>query len=97
MIRKQLCIGEEHDRALKQRARELGVSETELMQRLLDGLVVEEGGGAFVGSGATVALDDFFAESDRTSETYRFPEGYRFDREELYEDCGGSSDGANGG
>ena len=34
--------------------------------------------------GASSALDDFFAESDRTSEGRGFPEGYRFDRDELY-------------
>ena len=97
MIRKQLYIGEEHERALKHRARELGVSEAELVRRLLDGLVVEEGGrGALAGADATIALEDFFAESDRISEGHRFPEGYRFGREELYEDRGGSDRG-NGG
>ena len=64
------------------------ISEAELVRRLLDGLVVEEGGGALAGSGATAALADFFAESDRTSESHAFPEHYRFDREELYEDRG---------
>lgn len=44
-IRKQLYVGEEHDSAPKQRAGELGVSEAELVRRLLDGLVVEEGEG----------------------------------------------------
>ena len=97
MIRKQLYIGEEHERVLKQRARELGVSEAELVRRLLDGLVVEEGGGTLVGAEATVALEDFFAESDRISEGHRFPEAYRFERDELYEDRGGGSDRANGG
>lgn len=99
MIRKQLYIGEIHDRALKRRARELGVSEAELMRRLLDGLVVEEGGGgALAGSGATAAVEGFFAESDRTSELHAFPERYRFDREELYEDRGeGGRGGVRGG
>ncbi len=88
MIRKQLYIAEEHDRALKRRAAELGVSEAELVRRLLDGLIVEEGGGALAGRVETSALDGFFAEADRTSELHGFPEGYRFDREELYEDRG---------
>ena len=90
MIRKQLYIGEEHDRTLKRRARELGVSEAELVRRLLDGLAAEEGGGALAGSGETAALEDFFAESERTSVAHAFPEHYRFDREELYEDRGAS-------
>lgn len=96
MIRKQLYIGEEHDRALKRRARELGVSEAELVRRLLDGLVLEEGGGGEITvPGTTAALvDGFFAESDRTSEAHRFPEGYGFDRDELYEERGEGGDGA---
>ena len=97
MIRKQLYIGEEHERALKQRAKELGISEAELVRRLLDGLVVEEGGAALAGADATVALKDFFAESDRVSEGRRFPEACRFERDELYNDRGGRSDDANGG
>jgi hypothetical protein len=36
--RKQLYIGEEHERTLKARARELGVSEAEVVRRMLDGL-----------------------------------------------------------
>ena len=98
MIRKQLYIGESHDRALKRRARELGVSEAELVRRLLDGLAVEGGRGALARSDATAALEGFFAESDRTSESHAFPEHYRFDREELYEDRGdGGSGGVHGG
>jgi len=37
MVRKQLYISEEHERALKARARELGVSEAESVRRMLDG------------------------------------------------------------
>ncbi|MDP9476196.1 MAG: ribbon-helix-helix domain-containing protein [Actinomycetota bacterium] len=96
MIRKQLYIGEEHDRALKRRAAELGVSEAELVRRLLDGLVAREGGGAPYGTGETSALDAFFVEADRTSESHGFPEGYRFDRDGLYEDRGEVADGAGG-
>ena len=87
MVRKQLCISEEHERALKARARELGVSEAELVRRMLDGLLLEgEGGTGLAGAGATEALDGFLEEADRLAEAHRFPEGYRFDREELYQD-----------
>jgi len=41
MIRKQLYISEEHERALKARARELGISEAELVRLMLDGLLLE--------------------------------------------------------
>ena len=97
MIRKQLYIGEGHDRALKRRARELGASEAELVRRLLDGLDVEGDGGALAGSDATAALEDFFAESDRVSDSHAFEEDYRFDREELYEDRGEGGRGGVGG
>ena len=36
VIKKQLYISDEHERALKARARELGVSEAELVRRMLD-------------------------------------------------------------
>jgi hypothetical protein len=41
MIRKQLYMSEEHERALKARARELGVSEAELVRRMLDDLLLD--------------------------------------------------------
>jgi hypothetical protein len=87
MVRKQLYISDEHERALKTKARELGVSEAALVRRLLDGLLMGgEGGSGLARAGAADALEDFLAESDRLAESHRFPEGYRFDREELYED-----------
>ncbi len=87
MVRKQLYISEEHERALKARARELGVSEAELVRRLLDGLLLEgEGGTGLARAGAAEALEGFLREADRLAESHSFPEGYRFDREELYEE-----------
>ncbi len=87
MVRKQLYISEEHERALKARARELGVSEAELVRRLLDGLLLDgEGETGLARAGATEALEGFLREADRLAESHRFPEGYRFDREELYEE-----------
>ncbi len=85
MVRKQLYISEEHERALKARARELGVSEAELVRRMLDGLLLE-GGGRLAGPGAAEALEGFLEDADRLAESHGFPEGYRFDREDLYED-----------
>jgi hypothetical protein len=41
VVRKQLYISEEHERALKARARELGISEAELVRLMLDGLLLE--------------------------------------------------------
>jgi hypothetical protein len=41
VVKKQLYISEEHERALKARARELGISEAELVRLMLDGLLLE--------------------------------------------------------
>ena len=41
-----MYISDEHERALKARARELGVSEAELVRRLLDGLLLDGEGGS---------------------------------------------------
>jgi hypothetical protein len=87
VVRKQLYISDEHERALQARARELGVSEAELVRRMLDGLLLDkEGGRRLAGAGAAEALEGFLKEVDRLAQSHRFPEGYVFYRDELYED-----------
>lgn len=83
MVRKQLYISEEHERALKARSWKLGVSEAELVRRMLDSLLLDGEWG--VGMGASRALEGFLEEADRMTEAHSFPEEYRFDREKLYE------------
>ena len=85
MVRKQLYISDEHERALKARARELGISEAELVRRMLDGLLLD-GERGLAGAGAAEALEGFLEEANRLAESHRFPEGYVFNRDELYED-----------
>jgi hypothetical protein len=85
VVKKQLYISEEHERALKAKARELGVSEAELVRRMLDGLLLD-GEGGLAGTDAAEALEGFLEEADRLAESHRFSEGYAFDRNELYED-----------
>jgi hypothetical protein len=58
MIRKQLYLDEHHDRALKERARELGLSEAEVVRRALDAALEMERGAS---PRASSALDDFLA------------------------------------
>jgi hypothetical protein len=83
VIRKQLYMSEEHERALKVRARELGVSEAELVRRMLDGLLLDgEGRGRLAGAGAVETLEGFLEEADRLAESHRFPEGYVFYRDD---------------
>jgi hypothetical protein len=85
VVRKQLYISDEHERAL--RAREIGVSEAELVRRMLDGLLLDGPvGGGLAGAGVAEALEDFLEEADRLAESHNFPEGYLFSRDELYEE-----------
>jgi hypothetical protein len=87
MVRKQLYISEEHERALKARARELGVSEAELVRRMLDGLLLDgTGGRGLAGAGAAEALVGFLKEADRLGEYHLLQRGFVFDRNELYDD-----------
>ena len=82
-----MYISEEHERALKARARELGISEAELVRRMLDSMLLDgEGRGGLAGASAAEALEGFLEEADRLAESHRFSEGYAFDRNELYED-----------
>ena len=82
-----MYISDEHERALKARARELGLGDPELVRRMLDGLLLDgKGGRGLAGAGAAEALEDFLEEADWLAEFHRFPEGYRFDRDELYDD-----------
>ncbi|CAN5867281.1 hypothetical protein BH23ACT11_BH23ACT11_11720 [soil metagenome] len=89
MVRKQLYISEGHERALKARARETGVSEAELVRGLLDRLISDDINSA-IPFGRAEAARDFLESADRISESHTLPERYRFDREELYEDSRGS-------
>jgi hypothetical protein len=83
---KQLYISDEHERALKARARELGVSEAGLVRRMLDGLLLDGEGGGLAGAGAAEALEGFLEKADRLAESHRFQRGYVFDRNGLHED-----------
>jgi hypothetical protein len=88
MIRKQLYISEDHERALKASAREAGISEAELMRRFLDKLLLGSEDSSRVPLGRAQAALDFLEATDEISASHRFAEDYRFDREELYEDRG---------
>ena len=81
-----MYISDEHERALKARAKELGISEAELVRRMLDRLLFDgEYVGKLAGVRAAEALESFLEEADRLTESHRFPAGYAFSRDELYE------------
>src|SRR5215211_6486469 len=73
VVRKQLYICDEHERALQARARELGVSEAELVRRLLDGLLRGEGRSGLARAGAAEALEGFLEEADQLAESPASP------------------------
>lgn len=83
MVRKQLYITEGQDEALKDRARELGISEAELARRALSAFLSEE---ASAGARRPEALARLLSRTRTLSETHRLPSGYDFNRKELYTD-----------
>lgn len=80
MIRKQLYLEEAQDRALKRRARELGVSEAEVVRRALDAALFG------TESAGRRAIESFLTRAADIAETHALPDGYRFDRRKLYEE-----------
>jgi len=68
-IRKQLFINDEHQHALKARARELGISEAELVRLMLDGLLLDKEGEGLLGQ----ALRRHWKVSSRRPTGWRSP------------------------
>ena len=85
MIRKQLYLDEEQDRALKARAKELGLSEAEIVRRALDQVLR---GDVLSGhrKNQQVVLQALFSDAERLAGTKALPEGYRFEHQALYEE-----------
>ena len=83
MIRKQLYIDPHQDAALKRKARELGLSEAELVRRALDAVLTE----TTPAMPARPSVLQALLEDARTlSITHPVPEGYVFKRNDAYED-----------
>ena len=82
MIRKQLYLEASQDRALKRRAKELGVSQAELLRRALDAVLATE---ATPKTAQARVLADLLAEADVIASSYSFG-SYRFHRQALAEE-----------
>ena len=83
MVRKQLYIDAKQDRALKRRAKALGVSEAELVRRALDTLLLGDtisGPLPYHEVGLRALLEDAQASATR----HRLPAGTKLDRAALY-------------
>lgn len=85
MIRKQLYLEEAQDQALKRRAKELGISEAEVVRRALDE-ALRPGAATRVRQRKQGILQAYFDEVDELASTHHLPEGYHFDRQALYEE-----------
>jgi hypothetical protein len=92
MIRKQLYITEGQDEVLKDRARELGISEAELARRALSAFLSERSPTA---SRRPEALETLLERTRTLSEKHRLPSGCRFDREDLYGERMGRQSGSD--
>lgn len=83
MVRKQLYIANDQERRLKRKARELGVSEAELVRRALEAALADEA--------VTLPRPDreetvagLLAAIDRLARRSAFPVGWKFSRQEAY-------------
>ncbi len=83
MIRKQLYITPEQDRALKDRARAEGLTEAEIVREALDRHLKHENG-PFVPGDRRQLIDEMIEGNLRLAKHLHFPKGYTFNREELY-------------
>jgi len=84
MVRKQLYLEEQQDRALKRKAKGLGVSEAELVRRALDAALSINAQPKNAENSAV--LSSLFDDADMIAKTYRFGEGHTFERQALYEE-----------
>lgn len=81
MVRKQLYLRPEHEQLLKQKARETGLSEAELVRQALDQFF-QDGDAPLPGH--VEALGAFLREAQQISQQHCLPAGWRFRREEVY-------------
>jgi hypothetical protein len=81
MIRKRLYITESQEEAVKDHARRLGISESELTRRALHAFLTERSPEA---SRRSEALETLIERTRSLAQRHQLPSEYRFDREDLY-------------
>lgn len=84
MVRKQLYIEERHEKALKRRAKALGVSEADIVRQALDAML-SEGKRALV-PGHNQALRELLDRATQFSKDQKRSRSPRYRREDLYEE-----------
>ena len=85
MVRKQLYIEQGQERALKRRAKALGVSEADLVRQALDALLQGEHD-TFTPPGSRDALQEFIDRASQIAGTQRGGHLPRYRREDIYEE-----------
>jgi len=80
MVRKQLYIRPDQNRALKERARELGITEAALMRQAVDAFLAPDR------AGPDADLEAFLKEAEQVAANHRL--SGRFERAELYDRVG---------
>ena len=88
MIRKQLYIYDYQEQRLKQRARELGLSEAEFVRQALN-VALNTDAPEALSSQRRKAIDDFLETAREISVTSRPIRGERWRREDFYDSRGG--------
>ncbi len=86
MVRKQLYLEARQDRALKRRAKQLGVSEADVVRAALDAALREPSAPAPVLRTARAEALRSLLEGAREIAAAHRTGGARYDREELYEE-----------
>ena len=81
MIRKQLYIDPQQDAALKRKARDLGLSEAELVRRALDAALLEPQHSL---TPRHFVLQALLEDAVAFSRTHRLADGYAYNREDAY-------------
>lgn len=83
MIRKQLYITADQERALKERAREEGIPEAEIVREALNQYLRQDSEG-YLPSDRSELVEELIEGNRRLAGHLQFPKGYRFNRKELY-------------
>ncbi|MEX2534300.1 MAG: ribbon-helix-helix protein, CopG family [Trueperaceae bacterium] len=85
MVRKKLHLEEAQDKALKRRARELGISEAEVVRQALDEAFSSRLDAKVI-RGQREILNAIFHDADEFANTQESSQPYKFDRQALYEE-----------
>ena len=86
MIRKQVYIEQRHDRMLKRRARQRGVTEAQIIREALDSMAISGGGGKQAGQDSAAARKALTFMRSLAARRPKGPAGRTWTRDSLYED-----------